>query len=184
MQSEAELEYSSQGWYFDYSLQKGLRMVKVSGVAAADGFSVTLSNGPSYSHIGTETCDTPLHRQVEEQRFVFDATTGQFTVANSSNCLTIGLDKDPDSHAPALEVQACAAELADRQQFVALASGQLAFKSDNSQCLDQDMGDSRVIAYGCHDPSSPGNQAWKIDAATNHVISGANGLCMCVEPAV
>ena len=182
MQSEAELEYSAQGWFYDYSLQKGLLMVKVSGVAAADGFVVTLSNGPSYAHIGTETCDSPLHRQVEEQRFAFDAGTGRFSVANSSSCLTIGEDKDPDSHTPALEVQACSDSLADRQQFVALASGQIAFKSDNSQCLDQDMSDSRVIAYGCHDPGSPGNQAWTIDAATHHVVSVANGLCMCVWP--
>ena len=183
MQSEAELEYSSQGFYFDYSQQKGLLMVKLSAMDAATGFTITLSNGPSYAHIGTETCDTPTHHQVEEQRLAFNAATGTFTVANaSSSCLTIGEDKDPDSHAPALEVQACSAALADRQAFVPQASGQLQLKSDASQCLDQDMSDHRVIVYGCHDPGSAGNQAWTIDATTQHVVSVANGLCMAVMP--
>ena len=76
MQSEAELEYSSQGFYFDYSQQKGLLMVKLSAMDAATGFTITLSNGPSYAHIGTETCDTPTHHQVEEQRLAFNAATG------------------------------------------------------------------------------------------------------------
>jgi hypothetical protein len=137
----------------------------------------------SYAHIGTETCDTPTHHQVEEQRLAFNAATGTFTVANaSSSCLTIGEDKDPDSHAPALEVQACSAALSDRQAFVPQASGQLQLKSDASQCLDQDMSDHRVIVYGCHDPGSAGNQAWTIDATTQHVVSVANGLCMAVMP--
>jgi alpha-glucosidase len=182
-QSEAELSYLPAGFFFNPALQRGLLQVKLSAMAAADGFVVTLSNGPSYSHIGTETCDTPLHRQVEEQRFAFDAAKGTFTVGNaSSSCLTIGADKDPDSHTPALEVQDCSTDLADRQSFTLLASGQLAFKSDATTCLDQDVSDFRVIAYGCHDPSSPGNQGWKIDATTQHVISAANGLCMAVFP--
>jgi hypothetical protein len=179
MQSEAELEYARQGWYFDASQQNGLLMVKLSGMGAGTGFMLTLSNGPSYSHIGTEACDTPTHHQVEEQRFTFNAA-GTLTVANSTGCLTIGLDKDPDSHAPALEVQDCASALSDRQQFVLLPSGQLALKADEAQCLDSDVSDSRVIQYACHDPSSPGNQAWTIDARTAHVVNGASGLCMAV----
>ncbi len=182
MQSEAELEYSSTGWFFDDSQQNGLLMIKLSGMAAAAGFTLTLSNGPSYAHVGTETCDTPTHHQVEEQRFTFNAATGTFTVANSTGCLTIGLDKDPDSHAPALEVQDCAPALSDRQQFVLLPSGQLALKSDETQCLDQDVSDSRVIEYGCHDPSTPGNQAWTIDPVTSHVVNSVNSLCMAVFP--
>ena len=182
-QSEAELEYIPQGFFFDYSQQRGLLMVKLSAMDAAAGFTLTLSNGPSYSHIGTETCDVPTHRQVEEQRVAFNAAAGTFTVANATaSCLTVGEDKDPDSHTPALEVQACSAALADRQAFVPQASGQLKLKSDLSQCLDQDMGDSRVIVYGCHDPGSAGNQAWTIDAATQHVVSVANGLCMAAFP--
>jgi len=183
-QSAAELAYLPAGFFFNPELQRGLLQVKLSGMAAADGFVVTLSNGPSYAHIGTETCDTPLHRQVEEQRFALNAEQGTFAVGNSSSsCLTIGLDKDPDSHTPALEVQDCSSDLADRQSFVVLASGQIAFKSDPTTCLDQDVSDDRVIAYGCHDPSSPGNQGWVLDAKTQHVISAANGLCMAVFPA-
>ena len=42
---------------------------------------------------------------------------------------------------------------------------------------------NRVIVYGCHDASQPGNQAWSIESqpdGTQHVVNGANGLCMCV----
>ena len=164
-QSEAELEYLPAAWFFNYNAERGVLMVKLSNMAAAAGFTVTLSNGPSFSHIEAETCDTPLHRQVEPQRFAYDAAAGTFTVANTSSCLTIGADKDPDSHTPALEVQACSADLASRQQFAQqVSSGQLMLKSDMTQCLDLDMSDSRVIAYGCHDPGSPGNQACELRA--------------------
>ena len=101
--------------------------------------------------------------------------------AEAGLCVTVGKDKDGESHTPAVEVQPCAAELDAAQQFVLQpASKQLALKSDASQCLDQDVGDDRVILYGCHDPASAGNQAWVLDSATSHVISAANGLCMAV----
>ena len=98
-------------------------------------------------------------------------------------CLTVGAAKDSDSHAPALEVQPCAAALDHVQQF-AIVSGshQITLKADAAQCLDQDVSDDRVIAYGCHDPASAGNQAWSIDVPSGslHIESLANGLCMCV----
>ena len=183
-QSVAELEYSTSGWYHDTSLQLGLLMVKVPSTPPSSGFTVTLSNGPSFPHIGTETCDTPAHHQVEEQKFFFTAD-GKFTVgaAGGGDCLTAGLDKDPDSHTPALEVQGCDPSLDDRQMFVHTASNQLALKSDATSCLDQDTSVNRVIFYGCHDPSDPGNQAWTVEGATNHLVSGQNGLCMNVLPA-
>ena len=194
-QSEAELEMADSGWFHDPSLQLGLLMVKLPSLPAAQPFTVTLSNGPDYPHIGTETCDTPSHHQVENQRFAFDAASGLITVvppaagagagsiagSASDACLTVGADKDPDSHTPALEVQACSAMLAQRQQFALVpASGQITLKSDASSCLDQDASDNRVIVYGCHDPSTPGNQGWKFDAPTQHIVSTENGLCMCV----
>lgn len=199
MQSESELQYASQGWYYDTSLQRGLLMVKLSGMSTTVGFSVTLSNGPSWPHIGTETCDTVGHHQVENQKFAFDEASGNIVVvrppsaasssravgANGSQCLTIGADNDPDSHTPAVEVHPCDAPLAARQAFVHVAaSNQFALKSDASICLDQDVSDSRVIAYSCHDPSSPGNQAWAVnpDGASQHIVSLDNGLCMCVFP--
>ena len=152
MQSEAQLEYSDFGWYHDTSLQQGvggLLMVKLSGMAAAAGFQVTLSSGPSYPHIGTEDCDTPIHHQVENQKFAWDGASGKFTVVGGANtCLTVGKDKDPDSHTPALEVQPCAAAADGAQQFVPQASGQLALKADSTTCLDQDTSVNRVIAYG------------------------------------
>ena len=194
-QSEAELEYLASGWFHDASLQRGLLMVKLPSVPAAAGFEVTLSNGPSWPHIGTEACDTPAHRQVENQKIAFNETTGRLTVvpppasaagdAAAALCLTVGADKDPESHTPALEVQPCAAALDDQQRFaVVAASKQLALRSDPTTCLDQDVSDSRVIAYGCHDPGSPGNQAWLInpDGSSQHIVSGENGLCMCVLP--
>ena len=64
MQSEAELEAADFGWYHDASLQRGLLMVKLSNMAPAQPFVVTLSNGPSFAHIGTEECDSPSHHQV------------------------------------------------------------------------------------------------------------------------
>jgi hypothetical protein len=56
--------------------------------------------------------------------------------------------------------------------------------ADASQCLDQDVSVNRVIVYGCHDPSTPGNQAWQVnpDGASQHVVSAQNGLCMAVLP--
>ena len=182
MQSEAELEASDLGWYHDASLQRGLLMVKLSAMPSAAGFTVTLSNGPAYPHIGTETCDTPAHHQVENQKFAWDATTGRLTVVGEpAGCLTVGADKDPDSHTPAIEVQPCAAGADPAQAFVYVAaSRQFALKSDAGTCVDQDVSDHRVITYACHDPGSPGNQAWIIDAATQHVVSADNGLCMCV----
>ena len=183
MQSEAELEHSGHGWFHDASLQPaigGLLMIKVPSMATATPFSVTLSEGPSYPHIGLEACDTPQHHQVEPQKFVFDAATGKFTIANTSLCLTVGQDHDSDSRTPALEIQSCTAELDRVQQFVLTSSSQISLKADASQCLDQDAAVNRVIEYGCHDPSSPGNQAWRVDPATQHIVSLESGLCMCV----
>ena len=81
-------------------------------------------------------------------------------------------------------MQECAAALSNRQQFaVVAASNQIALKADASTCLDQDVSDFRVITYGCHDPAQPGNQAWRFDSATAHIVSQDNGLCMCVLPA-
>ena len=190
MQSEAELEAADSGWYHDASLQRGLLMVKVHAMPAANGFTVTLSNGPSYPHIGTEDCDTPSHHQVENQKFAFDVATGKFRVVppgggNATDCLTVGADKDPDSRTPALEVQPCSAALDAAQSFTLTASNQLALAADATTCLDQDVTVHRVITYGCHDPGSPGNQAWSVnpDGASQHVVSLQNGLCMCVHAA-
>jgi alpha-glucosidase len=187
MQSESELEYSSFGWYHDQSLQTGvggLLMIKLSSLLSTQGFIVTLSNGPSYPHIGTEDCDTPSHHQVENQKFFYDTSSSKFLVEPVSGnlCLTIGQDNDPDSHTPSLEIQACSSTLDDSQQFVIIsASNQIALKSDTTTCLDQDVSVNRVIKYSCHDPSSPGNQAWSINPnATEHITSLANGLCMYV----
>lgn len=184
MQSESELEYSSQGWFYDNSLEKGLLMVKTAKIAAVTGFTVTLSNGPSYPRIGTETCDTPAHHQVENQKFSFDGASGKITVvdgASPPNCVTVGKNLDPDSHTPAVEVQPCSAAADAQQQFAFVAaSGQIALKADSGSCLDQDVSDSRVIQYSCHDQKSPGNQAWSLDATTQHVVSLENGLCMAV----
>jgi alpha-glucosidase len=187
MQSESELEYNSFGWYHDDSLQTGvggILMVKMSGLVSDQAFTVTLSNGPSYPHIGTEDCDTPSHHQVENQKFVYDSTSSKFFVepVSSNLCLTIGQDNDPDSHTPALEVQACSSTLDDSQQFVIISSSnQIALKSDSSTCLDQDVSVNRVIKYSCHDQGSPGNQAWAVNPnATEHIASLANGLCMYV----
>ena len=185
MESESELEYSSMGWFHDPALQPqagGLLMIKLSAMVAAAGFTLTLSNGPAYPHIGTEACDSTLHHQVENQKFAWDAGSGKFTVVQGGApaCLTIGKDKDEESHTPALEVQPCSAALDDAQQFTYAASGQLALKADPTQCLDQDVSDSRVILYGCHDASSPGNQAWQYNASVQHLVSLENGLCMCV----
>ena len=192
MNSEAQLEAAPSGWYHDTSLQPGaggLLMVKLPSLAAADGFSVTLSNGPSYPHIGTEACDTTLHHQVEPQKFAWDSGAGTFAVVQpppgggAPQCLTVGKDKDNESHTRALEVQPCAPALAAAQQFTLLpASGQLALRADPTQCLDQDVSDMRVILYGCHDPGSPGNQAWAYNATSQHLQSLQNGDCMCVLP--
>ena len=196
-QSAAQLEAMAAGWFFNAELQRGLLQVKLANASTAVGFTVTLSNGPSFPHIGTEACDTPAHHQVENQKFVFDAGAGTLTVVPpagaaaaaagaDAQCVTVGADKDPDSHTPAIEVQPCAPALADRQRFVHVAaSNQLALAADATTCLDQDVSDSRVIAYSCHDPATPGNQAWSInpDAASQHVVSLDNGLCMCVLPA-
>ena len=177
--SESELEALPSGFYFDDSLQGGLLMVKTPTLAAAAGFSLVLSNGPSYARIGTETCDTPAHHQVADQRFAMDAATGRITtVADASQCITVSQRNDPDSHTPAIEVQPCAPELDGVQRFVALASGQLALKADPTSCLDQDVSVNRVIEYGCHTPA--GNQAWTLDSTTQHIVSVENGLCMCV----
>ena len=190
--SAAQLEYSASGWFHDTSLQPGaggLLMVKLPSLPAAAGFTVTLSNGPSFPHIGTEQCDTTLHHQVENQRFAWDSGSGTLTVvqappaAQPPQCLTVGKDKDNDSHTPALEVQPCAPALAAAQQFTLVpASGQLALRADPTQCLDQDVSDMRVIVYGCHDPASAGNQAWAYNATSQHLQSLENGNCMCVLP--
>jgi hypothetical protein len=182
LQSESELEYAPQGWFHDPLTQRGLLMVKLPPQPAAAGFTITLSSGPSFPHIGTEPCDTPTHHQVENQRFAWDAASGKFTSATGMGCLTVGKDKDAESHTPALEVQPCAAALNGVQQFTLKPSKQVALAADETQCLDQDVGDMRVIVYGCHDPGQPGNQAWVYDATTQHLISGENALCMCELP--
>ena len=194
MQSEAQLELASAGWYHDTSLQPGaggLLMVKLSAMPAAQGFAITLSNGPVYQHIGTEACDTVLHHMVDNQKFAWDESSSRFTVVQpaagggaAAQCLTIGKDKDEEAHTPALEVQPCSSPALDAvQQFTYLpASTQFTLKADGSQCLDQDVSDMRVILYGCHDAASPGNQAWAYNASTQHIVSLANGDCMAVLP--
>jgi hypothetical protein len=179
-QSESELEFAAQGWFHNPSVQNGLLMVKVGSVAASAGFSVVLSNGPSYPKVGVETCDTVGHHQVEPQKFLWDAAAGRFALANSTRCITVGADKDPDSHTPAVELQDCDAALDAAQQFVLLPSQQVALKADQTQCLDRDGAVNRVIVYGCHDPGSAGNQAWQYDAPTMHVVNVESSLCMCV----
>jgi len=183
--SEAELEALAGGWFFDAYQQRGLLLVKVPTVAAAAGFTVALSNGPSFAKIGAEACDTPAHHQVEPQTFAVDAAAGTIALtaggAPTGACLTVGADKDADSHAPAIELQTCGAALAARQQFDAVAgSGQFALRADAAQCLDLDVSDGRVILYSCHDKATPGNQAWRVDAAAQHVVSVESGLCMAV----
>jgi len=203
--SESQLEFQPFGWYHDPSLQSnagGLLMIKVSSMASSQGFTLTLSNGPSYPHIGTEACDVPAHHQVENQKFSWEASLEKFLVVpntrtttdaattktSSSNgsgdlCLTVGKDKDNESHTPALEVQPCSTDLDASQKFTLLSqSKQIALATDNTQCLDQDVSDSRVILYGCHDPAQAGNQAWSInpDGSSQHIVSVANSLCMCV----
>lgn len=191
MQSDAQLERSAAGWFQNPYLQAGvggLLTVKLPSLPAAEAFTVTLSNGPAFPRIGTEACDTPLHHQVENQKFSFSNATGQILVeplAAPPLCLTVGQDDDPESHTHAIEVQPCAPALAAAQTFVAVpASGQLALASDPSQCLDQDASDMRVIEYGCHDPATPGNQAWAVnpDGTSQHIVSVENGLCMAVFP--
>lgn len=190
MQSEAELEYASAGWFHDPVLQQGLLMVKLSSMVGAQGFSLTLSNGPSYSHLGTEACDTPGHHEVEDQLFSFSPLTGKINVlgqesnATTPYCVTVGQDRDPDSHTPSVEVQLCTPALDSQQQFVLLpGSNQLSLKADGTTCVDQDVSVNRVITYGCHDAGSPGNQAWALNpGGTQHILSLQNGLCMCVLP--
>jgi hypothetical protein len=191
MQSESQLDWSTAGWFHNPYLQPGaggLLTVKLPSLNTFTAFAVTLSSGPSFAHIGTETCDTPTHHQVENQKFSFSNATGQIYVEPLSSpplCLTVGQDDDPNSHTPALEVQPCAAELAHAQLFAVVPeSNQITLQADTTQCIDQDVSDSRVIQYSCHDPSSPGNQAWSInpDGASQHIVSIENGLCMCVFP--
>ena len=69
------------------------------------------------------------------------------------------------------------------QQWALQPSGQLAsVASAGKTCLDQDVSVHRVITYGCHGATSPGNQAWRLDNATAHIVSVQNGLCMAVLP--
>lgn len=155
-QSEAQLEALAAGWFFDDNVQRGVGgvlMVKLSGMAAREGFTVTLSNGPAWPKIGTETCDTPTHHQVENQKLAWNATSQKIVVVATGEpqCVTVGADKDPEAHTPAVEVQPCAAAANGAQQFVWIAAtggSQIALKADQGTCLDQDMADLRVIAYG------------------------------------
>ena len=152
-----------------------------------------LSDGPSYPHIQTEACDTPAHRQTEAQRFGYDASTKRITLLPgphdaagdaADQCLTIGQDKDPDSGTKAVELQACDDGKDAAQQWALQPSGQISsVASAGKTCLDQDVSVHRVITYGCHAASAPGNQAWRLDNATAHVVSVQNGLCMAVLPA-
>jgi hypothetical protein len=208
-QSESQLEYEAFGWFHDESLQRGVGgvlMVKLSGMAAAEGFSVALSNGPSWPKIGTEACDSPTHHQVENQKFSWDAASQRLVVVapGAPQCITVGADKDPESHTPAVEVQPCAPASDAAQQFVWIAASggqQIALKADQGTCLDQDMSDSRVIAYGaCGRPPRatprlqlslrPPNPPRRMP---RHLFSGQSGVesgraraahCVCGERAL
>ena len=46
--------------------------------------------------------------------------------------------------------------------------------------MDQDVSHNRVEMYGCHATVSVGNQGWRLDAATGHIVSLQNALCMAV----
>ena len=74
--------------------------------------------------------------QVQNQKFSWNSGTGKFSVVGpngsaSSDCLTVGDDKDPDSRTPAVEVQPCSSALDAKQRFVHnAASNQLSLAAD------------------------------------------------------
>ena len=102
-------------------------------------------------------------------------------------CMTVGVDKDLDSHTPALEIQNCATTL-DSSQVWILDDGDggthhLRLRGDTSnRCVDLDMTDRRLEMYGC-EGSGLKHQQFAYDRATGYFTTLIDGSCMAIVPA-
>jgi len=184
--SVAELESKQSGWFHDRALQHGaggLLMVKIAPMDTAAPFQVTLSQGRAFPHAVAKPCASSGSSLA--QRFSFNASSARI-VSASGSCLTVGQDLDPDSRTKAVEAQPCGGTKAAVQRWGLKASGQIySLSSDGKQCVDQDMEDSGIEMYGCHDQGSPGNQAWDLPGGgvdpLGPIVSRQNGKCIELE---
>jgi len=179
MNSLAELDYAESGWFFvkgfTGSHKGGVVVVKTTKIPVIESFSVTLTVGPHVPHIVVKSCDTSIS---DSQAFDFSQTSGQITLrSNSSACLSVGVDKDPGSGTPALEILGCDAN--SEQQWV-FDSGRLKLTSGAHGCVDLDGSNHHAEMYSCGSTLRD-NQHWMYDTTTGYITNAGDGTCMTAE---
>jgi hypothetical protein len=181
MRSLAELDYAASGWFFVKGFtgnhRGGLVVVKTPSIATKESFSVTLTTGTHVPHIALRDCGSSSEA-VDPQVFDFDNNTGLVTLrGNSSACLSVGEDRDPDSGTAAVEILPCAPGNA-KQSWDFTSEGYLRLRSDAAHCVDLDRTDRMAEMYTCYGPPANPNQKWTHDGTSGRITSGVDGSCM------
>lgn len=87
----------------------------------------------------------------------------------------MGVDKDPDSGTPALEILGC--DPGNSGQLWVFTGGHLKLKSGAHGCVDLDGKDRHAEMYACGS-TLPDNQHWTFDGATGHITTAVDNSCM------
>jgi len=181
MSSLSELDYAQVGWFFSRGTvgngKGGVVVVKTPSVSTRDAFSVTVLTGPHVPHITLRDCS----QNGDGQAFDYAEDTGLITLrGNSSSCLSVGVDKDPFSRTPAVEMLDCDSAMNSQQQWVFTEVKNLKLQSDASKCIDYES-HGRAEMYSCGGPPAQPNQAWTWDKTTGHITSAKDSRCMTAE---
>jgi len=177
MNSLSELDYAESGWFFVKGFtgnhKGGVVVVKTAKMTVAESFSVTLSEGPHVPHIVVKSCDASIS---DNQAFDYSQTSGQITLrSNSSACLSVGVDKDPGSGTPALEILGC--DSSNTEQQWVFDEGHLKLKSGAHGCVDLDGSNHHAEMYSCGSTLRD-NQHWIYDTTTGYITTAVDGTCM------
>ena len=192
------LAHGGGAWFWSRATLGGVVHVAVPPQPAAAGFTLELSDGPSYPHLACQPCNgTGPGLAPSAFDYVNSKTPGdlggKILVRGSvdtygvGSCVTVGVDKDLDSHTPALEIQKCATTL-DSSQVWILDDGEtggthhLRLRGDTSnRCVDLDMTDRRLEMYSCEGADLK-HQQFAYDNATGRFTTLIDGSCMAIVP--
>jgi len=176
MNSLSELDYAESGWFFVKGFtgnhKGGVVVVKTAKIPIIESFSVTLTVGPHVPHIVVKSCDASVS---DSQAFDLFPSGLIALRSNFSSCLSVGVDKDPGSGTPALEMLAC--DSANSEQLWVFDEGQLKLKSGAHGCVDLDGTNHHAEMYSCGS-TLRANQNWTHDTTTGYITTALDGTCM------
>ena len=147
----------------------------------------------SYPHIETEPCDTPKHRQVEQQQFLFDNTTGRITVkpaphtgvAGAGTAGTAATGATAGTGTKAVAAEAAIAAVGAVEGAVEGAVGAVGVAAD-ALCVsigaDTDAGSNTpaVEVQPCGGDRLDATQKWVV-LSSGQIASAASGGKTCMD---